>query len=257
MASLLGGYAGQYNRRHARSGYVFENRYKSILCDADSYLLQLVRYIHLNPLKARMVKTVSELDRYRWTGHAGLLGRHLQPWQTTDAILELFSKRRSSAHAKYRQFVVEGLHENRDEEFSGGGLIRSFGSWEAVRDARKEHALRIGDERILGDGDFVEQVLREDHLNLTEKAALEQQGMSLEQLIGRVCKRYAIKADQLMQKGRANDISVAKALICYWGIRKLGVTTVVLAKRFGISQSAVSQTVWAGIYNPGRRPMRY
>ena len=137
--------------------------------------------------------------------------------------------------------MVEGLHENRDEEFSGGGLIRSFGSWEAVRDARKEHALRIGDERILGDGDFVEQVLREDHLNLTEKAALEQQGMSLEQLIGRVCKRYAIKADQLMQKGRANDISVAKALICYWGIRKLGVTTVVLAKRLGISQSAVSQ----------------
>ena len=56
MAPLLGGYAGHYNRRHRRSGYVFQNRYKSILCDADAYLLELMRYIHLDPLRAAIVK---------------------------------------------------------------------------------------------------------------------------------------------------------------------------------------------------------
>ncbi len=76
MSPLLGGYASSYNRRHRRSGYVFQNRYKSILCDADSYLLELVRTIHLNPIKAEIVKSLSQLDRYHWTGHVGLLGKH-------------------------------------------------------------------------------------------------------------------------------------------------------------------------------------
>ena len=74
MSPLLGGYASNYNRRHRRSGYVFQNRYKSILFDADSYLLELVRTIHLNPIKAKILKSLSQLDRYHWTGHAGLQG---------------------------------------------------------------------------------------------------------------------------------------------------------------------------------------
>ena len=88
MSPLLGGYASSYNRRHRRSGYVFQNRFKSILCDADSYLLGLVRYIHLNPMKAKMLASLSQLSRYRWTGHAGLLGRHTQSWQYFRPLFE-------------------------------------------------------------------------------------------------------------------------------------------------------------------------
>ncbi len=62
MSPLLSGYATQYNVRKKRSGYVFQNRYKSILCDADNYLLELIRYIHLNPLKAKIVDSLSVLD---------------------------------------------------------------------------------------------------------------------------------------------------------------------------------------------------
>ncbi len=74
MRKLLSGYATDYNRRHRRVGYVFQNRYKSILCDTDSYFLQLVRYIHLNPVKARLIKTVNALEQYPWTGHTALNG---------------------------------------------------------------------------------------------------------------------------------------------------------------------------------------
>ncbi len=75
MRQVLSGYATVYNRRHRRVGYVFQNRYKSILCDEETYV-GLVRYIHLNPVNAKLVKTLDELDRYQWTGHVGLMGSH-------------------------------------------------------------------------------------------------------------------------------------------------------------------------------------
>jgi putative transposase len=69
MRRLLTGYAITYNRRHKRHGHLLQNRYKSIVCDEDSYFLELVRYIHLNPLRAKQVKDMSKLDRYRWSGY--------------------------------------------------------------------------------------------------------------------------------------------------------------------------------------------
>jgi len=78
MAPVLSGYASMYNRRYHRSGYVFQNRFKSILCDEDEYLLKLLRYIHFNPWKANMLTDLAALDEYAWTGHAGLLGNHIR-----------------------------------------------------------------------------------------------------------------------------------------------------------------------------------
>ena len=70
MKRLLTGYAVTFNLRHRRSGHLFQNRYKSIVCEEEQYLLELVRYIHLNPLRARIVSTINELDRFDWCGHA-------------------------------------------------------------------------------------------------------------------------------------------------------------------------------------------
>jgi REP element-mobilizing transposase RayT len=73
MRKLLTGYAVYFNRRHKRSGYLYQNRYKSILCQEESYLLEVVRYIHLNPLRARIVKDIDVLNKYEWSGHAVLM----------------------------------------------------------------------------------------------------------------------------------------------------------------------------------------
>ena len=90
MRRLLSGYATNYNIRQKRSGYVFQNRYKSILCDADNYFLELVRYIHLNPVKAKMLRDISELDRYSWTGHGAIMGNQSNDWQNTDEVLDYY-----------------------------------------------------------------------------------------------------------------------------------------------------------------------
>jgi putative transposase len=79
MRKQLTWYAQYYNRRHKRTGHLFENRYKSILCDEDNYILPLVRYIHLNPLRANIVKTIEELNRYPFCGYRTVIGKSNYP----------------------------------------------------------------------------------------------------------------------------------------------------------------------------------
>ncbi len=79
MRRLMTGYAVTFNIRHRRSGHLFQNRYKSVVCEEDPYLLELIRYIHLNPLRAGLVNDLKELDKYPWTGHRAILGRCKNP----------------------------------------------------------------------------------------------------------------------------------------------------------------------------------
>ena len=91
MRKVLTGYAVYFNKRHRRHGYLYQNRYKSILCQEDAYFLELVRYIHLNPVRSRLVKGIGGLDRYRWSGHSALVGRYKRPWQQTGEVLLWFA----------------------------------------------------------------------------------------------------------------------------------------------------------------------
>ncbi len=241
MRKVLGGYAGNYNRRHRRVGYVFQNRYKSILCDEESYFLALIRYIHLNPVKAKILKNVSELDRHRWSGHAGIMGRHVQEWHTTEDVLERFSCQKAAARRKYRAYIMAGLAEPEQEDLGGGGLIRSYGGWQNVLDQREAHGSKIGDERILGDSDFVERMLKEDELQLEAKARIKKAGWTLEKLMIYVCDRFDVELEQLTHRGRDNQLSLVRALICYWGSDNLGIPGTQIAVRLKMSQQAASK----------------
>ncbi|MCK4467709.1 MAG: transposase [Desulfobacterales bacterium] len=79
MRRLMTGYAVTFNIRHRRSGHLFQNRYKSVVCEEDPYLLELIRYIHLNPLRAKLVEDLKSLDKYPWSGHSAILGRRKNP----------------------------------------------------------------------------------------------------------------------------------------------------------------------------------
>ena len=81
MRRFLTGYALAYNRRHERHGRLFQNRYKSIVCEEDGYFVELLRYIHLNPIRAGLVRTLNDLERYPWSGHGVLLGEVAGSWQ--------------------------------------------------------------------------------------------------------------------------------------------------------------------------------
>ena len=116
MRRLLTGYAVSFNRHNKRSGHLFQNRYKSIVCEEETYLLELVRYIHLNPLWAGMVKNFEDFDHYLWSGHAVLLGNRIFAEQETEAVIERFGHKLTTARALYRQFVADGIKDGQRDE---------------------------------------------------------------------------------------------------------------------------------------------
>ncbi|MEN6441405.1 MAG: transposase, partial [Syntrophobacter sp.] len=229
MRRLLTGYAGNFNRRHQRAGHLFQNRYKSILCQEDAYLAELVRYIHLNPLRAGIVKTLDELDGYRYCGHASLMGNSPFDWQETESVLRLFSERVSVARQNYRSFVEKGMNQGRRPDLTGGGLVRSAGGWRAVEALRKARTHQKSDERILGDGDFVDEVLAKANERLQQQYALAAKGIGFDHLARVVSGLTGIPMHVIAGVGKERQSVRARSLLCFWGARELGLPLTDLA----------------------------
>jgi len=127
MRRLLTGYVVSYNRRHGRWGHLFQNRYKSILCQEDAYLLELVRYIHLNPLRAKIVSDMMQLDQYAFSGHSALMGKQKNDWQDTPYVLRFYGNHLSQAMRRYRQYVEKRIGSwSTPESCSVFGRFASF-----------------------------------------------------------------------------------------------------------------------------------
>lgn len=241
MRRLLTGYAVGFNHRHHRHGYLFQNRYKSILCQEETYFLALVRYIHLNPVRAKFLETIEELDRYPWSGHGVLVGNRKAGWQERREVLSRFAKKESSSIAGYRQFVKDGWVMGRREELMGGGLRRSAGGWQALETMRRNRDYQRGDERILGDSDFVGAVLKASEETLAETERLCRDGWTWERLVQRACEIKQLSPQDLRRKGRNNAISQAKAMLADAGLNRLAIKQKDIAAKLGISQGALSQ----------------
>jgi hypothetical protein len=143
-----------FNRRHQRAGHLFQNRYKSIVCEEDQYFLELARYIHLNPLRSDVVENLEELDRYRWSGHGVLIGKVRHDWQEKEYVLNQFGGGERQSVRAYRKFIEEGKGLGRRPELVGGGLVRSLGGWSKVLSLRNRGEETEHDSRVWGSGEF-------------------------------------------------------------------------------------------------------
>jgi REP element-mobilizing transposase RayT len=246
MRRLLTGYACDFNRRHRRHGYVFQNRYRSVLCQEEPYLLELVRYIHLNPIRANLVPDLQALSAYPWTGHSALLGAVPRPWQATREVLEQFGPTPRAARRSYRAFLAAGLSRGRRSELTGGGLVRSAGGWQALSTLRRSGERWMSDTRILGDGGFVEEVLREAEESLERRTRLRSRGVDLPTLIRRVAQLCNLPAGRLHGPTKIPQLARAQSLVCYWATRELGCTARLVARALGLSQPAVSKAAVRG-----------
>ena len=246
MRRLMTGHAVSYNRRHRRFGHLFQNRYKSILCQEDAYLLELVRYIHLNPVRARLVADVDALERYPYAGHSVLMGHVKGDWQDTQAVLGRFGKTVRVARSHYRQFVQAGAGQGRRPDLTGGGLIRSAGGWEEVKALRKQGVFEKSDERILGDGEFVEEVLEAAREQMERRTRLRASGVDLGMVAARVSAEFKIEAGQIEKPGKERQRVNARSLFCFWAVRELGISQSELARRLGLSVPGVGLSVKRG-----------
>jgi REP element-mobilizing transposase RayT len=246
MRRLLTGYAVSFNLRHNRAGHLFQNRYKSILCQEDAYLLELVRYIHLNPLRAGLVSSMNQLDRYRYCGHGILTGKQNNDWQDTHYVLNLFGKSVTSACKRYRVFVEKGVKKGRRPDLIGGGLIRSAGGWAALKTIRQENTHIKGDERILGDTDFVKSVLEKQNERLERRYCLQMQGWDFERILNRVAQIFELKPEELLSTIRQKKRIEARSVLCYWAVKETEMPGATLARRLKMSKSSISRAVVRG-----------
>lgn len=228
MRRLLTGYAVSFNRRNKRSGHLFQNRYKSIVCEEEPYLLELVRYIHLNPLRAGMVASMEELDHYPWTGHAVLMGNRRLDGQDTGAILERFGKKTTTARRHYRQFVSDGIVTGRRDDLVGGGLRRSQGE-------RQNKENESYDERILGRGDFVDGLKLEARLRDRMKSAI-----TLARLLDIVSAALSLDPDRVRIPSKSRAPAAARGIICHLAIFELGYTGSEVGKFLHLGPTGVS-----------------
>jgi len=232
MRRLLTGYAIYFNLRHKRSGHLFQNRYKSTVCEEDTYLLELVRYIHLNPLRAGVVKTIDELDSYTWCGHAVILGKTFLEGQGADEVLALFSSEVHSAKSLYRIFILDGVALGKRDDLGGGR-----------RELRKslEEYDEVYDERVLGSGAFVEALRNRRELESKFSHAME-----INDIVVKVSRFFEIEPHELRSNVRARRIVDARSVICYLAIRQAGHSGAEVGKYLNLRRAGASVAAGRG-----------
>ena len=246
MRRLLTGYAQQFNRRHKRGGHLFQNRYKSFLCEEDLYLHELVRYIHLNPIRAGMVKDIKALNSYPHCGHAVIMGKVEYDWQDTDSVLNLFGKTIRQARKSYLAFVTKGVDHGRRPELVGGGLLRSHGGWTALKALQSAGIWVMGDERILGSSDFVESVLRQANEQFEKRTLAQAKGLNLEKLIIAIAEQLEVDPILINSSSRQRAVAQARSIICSLAIDRLKISGAEVARKLELSPSAVSKLASRG-----------
>jgi REP-associated tyrosine transposase len=210
-----------FNRRYKRTGHLFQNRYKSIVCQEDTYLRELVRYLHLNPVRAGMVGSLVDLDQFAYCGHGVLMGNRKQPWQDVEYVLRYFGDDQRNARKEYHRYVEAGLGQGRRDELAGGGLIRSLGGWkQAKRQGKGKQEHFRSDERILGDSHFVSAVLSEAKERFERKYELKRQGYDLDRIVARASEVCGLSEGDIFLKGKQPNRVKARSLLCYWAVRE-------------------------------------
>ncbi len=229
MRRLLTGYAVTFNLMHNRVGHLFQNRYKSIVCDKDVYLLELVRYIHLNSIRAGLVETIDDLDRYPWSGHAVLMGYRKVDGQVVDEVLHYFGRGVSRARIKYRDFMADGLKVGRRDDLVG------------IRPNRKQliegdvKGIDDIDSRILGDRVFMDGVLKNKTLSEKGRAFAR-----LPELVDTVSSILHVNPELIRQPSKIRLIAEARGVISYMAIRELGYMGLEVGRELNLGPAGVS-----------------
>ena len=212
---IAGVYARRIQQRLPTTGHLFERRYRSVLVDADTHLLRLVRYIHLNPLRAGLVADPAD---YPWSGHRAYLGLASIPWLTTDFTLRLLGTNRNSARRAYARLISSGGDPDDSARFSRG---------------------MSADTRVLGDDGFLARVT-------ATRKRVPQTGSArptLEQLVAAAAKEAGCTVEALASASKARALADAR---CHVAERALaaGVASISeIARRLNRSHSSLIEAL--------------
>ena len=242
MRRLLTGYSVCFNKRHKRCGHLFPSRYKSVLCEEQPYILQLVRYIHLNPLRANVVPDLDSLDSYPYSGHSTMMGRCERLWFDSAYVLGHFGQEPESARLLYRDYVQAGIVEGKRNDLTGGGFARSSKGW-----LPSEHSSGLkSDERILGSSRFVAEIMESAKEKWGRAHSHKFNGADFTAMQRHVARLFHLNSEEILLPGKYRIRVAARSVLCYFLVRELGMTATAVADRLGLGQPAVSIAVERG-----------
>ena len=212
MQNLSFRYTRYLNTRRKRVGHVFQGRFKAFLVDQDRYGLALVRYLHLNPVRAKLVRTAAA---YPWSSQRAYLGREALPWLTSDWVLGQFGERLGPARARFAAFVEAGGEDGHLEMFYGGK----------------------DDSRVVGEEDFVRKVL--------PRKVRAARPPSLSAIVVHVCRSASLSEAALKAPGKGRSEARARALIGWLSVKSKAATLTRVAGHFNRELSTLSHAVSA------------
>jgi len=210
MQSLLYRYTRHYNRRYRKSGHLFQGRYRAIVCDRDSYLMELIRYLHLNPVRGGMV---SEPSRYLWSSHGDYLRGQSNGGIAVGDGLKLWGREHRQAIKAYRQFIRDGLGVGHQEAY-----------------------YEVKEQRYLGEDNFVEAVYR----SLDEQEEVYPVKITLAEILKDIAGEAGVTVAALLGKRRGRTESRLRAEVAYVGRAVGGISVTAAAKYLRRDQSTMS-----------------
>jgi putative transposase len=189
------------------------------------------------------VKTLEDLDRYSWSGHSAVMGKNECPWMDTDYVLLQFNDRKRKSKTAYRKFISEGMTLGRSVELTGGGLIRSKGGWSNVVSARRKGQREEYDERILGSGDFVNDIFQEAEKKQMRQMKIRRSGMTINNIIKEECGGTRVSRIELQAGSRRKIVSDMRAKIARRSLDELGLSMAEIARHLGVNTSSITRTI--------------
>lgn len=208
MRPLNSGYARWYNRKWRRKGYLYQDRFKSVLSQDMEYARQLIRYIHLNPIRGGLVGSLRELRHWPWCGHGYLLsakGANGKGFQDRNEALRRFGEKPEEAVRAYLSYLREGIKDGATED---AGAIDDVGERETSGSHR-------GWPAVIGDSAFAQAAMERHRVAQWRKHRQTDYPSVLAMIAGSVCTECGIERKDLFRRGRMNARSRARALFCY------------------------------------------
>lgn len=236
MRPLNSKYAQWFRKKSKSTGYVFQNRFKSIVTQDQGYIERLIRYIHLNPIRAGICKTISELDRYPWSGHAVIIGNRQNTFQDTKAVLKRFGSNHQSAVHSYRAYILTGAGNDEDRDFIG--FLKQVNK--GKNDRKVPHCWVIGDQ------EFVKKALDTDHARRIQIAQYTRRGITIEKIAASVATQMEVEAQALFKRGRRNDRSKLRKMVAALGHRQYQIPVIEIARYLGVGSSSISRMLDEG-----------
>jgi hypothetical protein len=164
-------------------------------------------------------------------------------WQERGYVLGLFSGGRKKAVQGYRKFIEEGKDQGKREELTGGGLVRSLGGWSQVLSLREKGEKTEFDSRILGGGDFVNEILRAADGRIRRQIRAGDKRILIRNVIEEFCRKEGIREEEIRNGGQRREVSSVRAKIAFRLNRELGISMAEIARNVGVCTTAVIKAV--------------